>query len=1087
MRENLLQQYFDREGPKGDLSPKQWETVLNHVRTHTEAGRRGWSLGQRLAPTTHLRWFAIAGLSRAWTAVGVLLIAATFAALGFGLAVLVLSNGHDMAPAAQPDATLTPTTESPTPAEQQAGASAPPVYVPDYPRYLDHIRETVGSVFVPTHVPDGYRLSGATVTHHPELRDAIEASLVYQNAKRRMGDEAVGEFFMYQHPEGWDADTHRPLFVEQTINGLTVRLPRNGRDRPAFDFQADGRWLYISVFGESEENVDINELVKVAKSVKRFGKSDSVDWLSVSGITRHGFENTALAELNDFARDKNHIVYIPSYLPDGLGLSSVRLSEETGDFALEFQLPSYLGDGVRLGHITLATRSHPTQYRDQVDVGGSTGYVLWGTSSSDVTLVFQHDGRWFELNGSPTADKSVLDELIKMALSLEVYTPSEPGEPAPTNPGTASVIPSTEGIESMLSGDTLARYRALPPAFQTALDTYAWFGVPTEFIPLVARDKMDQWGDAAVPLAEIIGEERSESFRDTRRHSSSVFSKRIQVRRADLLLSGYVYLLAMEPSAERRLEVMRQLSNVPLGLTDWRTPESDDSMPSTDTAPDSLTWLAPPPPDAVLTKTALARLDQLGPGLRQGLFDFEKMANEGWRNSRDMANWLTYLEMFLLKVEPGLEVPSIEAYLSDDSLETFEALSPEWRELAVASFQGGVIVAHVHNIAVEGSAEIPLGTFDLEDLGLDSNQLKERAESAVEWAAEVEKAAEEERRKNAASPSPIPLSQNTLDLDGQQNTFAAIAHAYDGLTDFETVFYRVDGTNIHGQDFVQHHQVDMVNRIDYSVFWSVVSLISEFHGEESLEVDGKHYTRTLAGPLEVDSGTWVSGSVGVNWKLFPDTERHPKEDIPWVPFGQLGVLALSPEVAEEYFDQVELVGDSEIDGQRAVHYRASKSTAPEDDSDIHPTVSYMDGKRLETVHRGVEDYVTTMDTVDLWVTLDGDRLIKAEWMHIEQGPPLPADYRERDWCEGLGEFKRPEYRYRLTSQPQHMQMVVNNPIDSESHQLAGVTCWNEGETEGRIAWGRNLPEEIGEDFWVRWVYTFTAFNEPVVLPEDMPE
>ena len=43
------------------------------------------------------------GFSGAWTAVGVLLIAATFAALGFGLAVLVLSNGLRSVPAAQPE------------------------------------------------------------------------------------------------------------------------------------------------------------------------------------------------------------------------------------------------------------------------------------------------------------------------------------------------------------------------------------------------------------------------------------------------------------------------------------------------------------------------------------------------------------------------------------------------------------------------------------------------------------------------------------------------------------------------------------------------------------------------------------------------------------------------------------------------------------------------------------------------------------------------------------------------------------------------------------------------------------------------
>ena len=56
------------------------------------------------------------GFSRAWTAVGLLLIVATFAILGLGLVVLVVSNGHDQVPAAQPDSTVTPTpTETATP------------------------------------------------------------------------------------------------------------------------------------------------------------------------------------------------------------------------------------------------------------------------------------------------------------------------------------------------------------------------------------------------------------------------------------------------------------------------------------------------------------------------------------------------------------------------------------------------------------------------------------------------------------------------------------------------------------------------------------------------------------------------------------------------------------------------------------------------------------------------------------------------------------------------------------------------------------------------------------------------------------
>ena len=74
------------------------------------------------------------GLSRAWTAVGVLLIAATFAALGFGLAVLVLSNGHDQVPAAQPDATVLPTPiapiASPTPSVSKGPSDWPSQHYP---------------------------------------------------------------------------------------------------------------------------------------------------------------------------------------------------------------------------------------------------------------------------------------------------------------------------------------------------------------------------------------------------------------------------------------------------------------------------------------------------------------------------------------------------------------------------------------------------------------------------------------------------------------------------------------------------------------------------------------------------------------------------------------------------------------------------------------------------------------------------------------------------------------------------------------------------------------------------------------------
>ena len=150
------------------------------------------------------------GLSRAWTAVGIFFIAATFAALGFGLAVLVLSNGHDQVPAAPVTPTVTPptatATSTPTPPTPQVGANRPPLFVPDYPRDLDHIRETLGSVFVPTYVPDGYRLTEAAINVN-ELRRLVmwvehEALLIYGNGIRGMDLTAIGEFSLLPVPGG---------------------------------------------------------------------------------------------------------------------------------------------------------------------------------------------------------------------------------------------------------------------------------------------------------------------------------------------------------------------------------------------------------------------------------------------------------------------------------------------------------------------------------------------------------------------------------------------------------------------------------------------------------------------------------------------------------------------------------------------------------------------------------------------------------------------------------------------------------------------------------------------------------------------
>ena len=331
-------------------------------------------------------------------------------------------------------------------------------------------------------------------------------------------------------------------------------------------------------------------------------------------------------------------------------------------------------------------------------------------------------------------------------------------------------------------------------------------------------------------------------------------------------------------------------------------------------------------------------------------------------------------------------------------------------------------------------------------------------------------------------------------FDDSTTPFAAVAHAYDGLFELETVRYRVDGTNSSGQQFVQLHQVDMVNRIEYSVLRNDMPSVPGLTAgdtirQEFLTINGKLYVRhPVTAVQDFGPEAQVSETSAAGWALFPDAMRHPKEGYPWAPFRKFGGLPWSSENAEESFDKVELVGDTEIDGQPAVHYRALGMSAPEHESELHPIVSYWEGNRVENVHRGVEDYLKTIDNVDLWVTQDGDRFIKADWMHIERGPPLPANYKERDWCEGLGEYSEPEYTFRVTDSQGNRSNYTGHPgMSLDTHDLAQAICWNAEETEGRRVWGRNIPEHTGEDFWVRWVYTFTAFNEPLDLPENMPE
>ena len=345
--------------------------------------------------------------------------------------------------------------------------------------------------------------------------------------------------------------------------------------------------------------------------------------------------------------------------------------------------------------------------------------------------------------------------------------------------------------------------------------------------------------------------------------------------------------------------------------------------------------------------------------------------------------------------------------------------------------------------------------------------------------------------------------------------FLAVAHAYDGLFELETVRYRVDGDDSFGQRYVQLSQVDNVKRVHYSALWLGTNSTDGRPSHEWAIVDGKQYDREQlafgrdttpirivplpslspqdlpairklavldAGQRAQDQSTVsqdVPLSPGEIWVLSRETRG-------WEPFGDLGGLPWGRQEIEERFDRVERIGEVEVDGQPAVHYRAEREKKL---SMSQETATSQDGvgRLLKNVYSGTDELRTLTDTLDFWVEPEDGRLIKADLTQIERAPTPPTDFNERDWCQGLGEFAEAEYIYRLASGPLDHFLSFEEPEDSDSYEPARVICWNAGQTEGRVVWGRNLAEQIGEDFWVQWTYTFTEFNKPLSLPDTLPE
>lgn len=304
-----------------------------------------------------------------------------------------------------------------------------------------------------------------------------------------------------------------------------------------------------------------------------------------------------------------------------------------------------------------------------------------------------------------------------------------------------STIPSREAahdkMQTILLGETLDRYRALPPAYQEALGLYTWHDLPPDLVRSAVEDKIDQWGDWIFPLPEFIGEERADRFEGLQGEI---------VNHADLLVSYYVFVLNTEPPDLSRSVAIREfIDYVAPPDTEMPSPSEPDTDTSNAAKAPMVTW---PPLEEVLTNTALARIDLLGPRIRERVIAIHSISSSGESDIENVATTLTLYEMFLLKAQPGLEMPSLEETLTGEDLATFRALSVVNRDLAERTFQGDLL--HLHYMAAASQTSVSTIPSPSPDV------LEERAAFALEWVMPTVNS--QALQSRSADPSPAPTA-----------------------------------------------------------------------------------------------------------------------------------------------------------------------------------------------------------------------------------------------------------------------------------------------------------------------------------------
>ena len=283
--------------------------------------------------------------------------------------------------------------------------------------------------------------------------------------------------------------------------------------------------------------------------------------------------------------------------------------------------------------------------------------------------------------------------------ATEASDPAPAAQTADSNAEASVEAAEPSGVEALLSGDTLARYRALPPAYQQALELYTHVGVSSDLIPAVIQDKIDQWGDHTIPLSELVGDERVKRLERLRDIS-------IPTTYGSLLAGYYVFLLNTEPDGQRRADAMGKLVDViappappnTVGLDVDEATDPNPPPPPMMDWPDLKTFLAP---------TALARLDTLAHGLQEAIrrpLSVDPTGQVFPDRIKDVAAFMPMYEVFALKADADIKLPKLENALTGEDRAAFLAFSAEVRERGEQFFRTSLVISYLSEAVQPGGA-----------------------------------------------------------------------------------------------------------------------------------------------------------------------------------------------------------------------------------------------------------------------------------------------------------------------------------------------------------------------------------------------